>query len=263
MKKPSIEEVKEYFENVKEVECLSSLKIIDLQYMTDKGLHDWSSKWWIDYENHPNLAHPNNSCLLFDIDKGYAKIISYKTQKFEITKDQISKIHNLSSLEGKRFIKDLFPIVFEVELEVGKWYKSPYCGGSLFCITDLDNIRNRYISGYGTEQCYGWQGLKKDYWWLDKGYTEATPEEVFEALKSEAKKRGFKDGCHWIEPINQPIYDSKIRLAKGKIQMYGDELNKLCFSLSDSLIFKDGIWATIIETITKAEAEQKLNCKII
>ena len=94
---------------------------------------------------------------------------------------------------------------------------------------------------------------------------EATPQEVESALIFEAKKRGYVDGIYYIEPENCFMFDSKKqRKAKGQIQIYNNNLNHLCFSESVSLIFKDGIWATIIqpEKMTLEQIEKELGRKI-
>ncbi len=75
----SIEDVEDYFKNAEEVVCLSSGNKIQLKYMTSRGIHTFSNKYWIDFENHPNLHTPNNSCLLWSENKGCAEISKTKS----------------------------------------------------------------------------------------------------------------------------------------------------------------------------------------
>ncbi len=71
----TLEEVKEHFKNAKEVRCLSDSKTINLDLMTDKGIHKYSNRIWFDYLTDDGL----NSCMLYD-GTALAEIISYKDE---------------------------------------------------------------------------------------------------------------------------------------------------------------------------------------
>ena len=145
-------------------------------------------------------------------------------ETFEITKETIIKYK----------MKDEFPEVFEVKLEVGKWYKRPH-GKALFFIVGDPKITPFEVYGFDMEG--NWMNLEKARTFPDFEI-EATEQEVFEALKNEAVKRGFKRiGCFYIKS------------------------NKLFSNASwqgGDILFNNGIWSK-----TKEEAEKLLNCKII
>ena len=155
-------------------------------------------------------------------------------------------------------MKDEFPEVFKKEEQNG-WYKDKECPLWLgFFENDC------LIYGFDKEGDY----FNKIH---IKGVTDstndvkATEQEVFEALKNEAVKRGFKEGVYIT-----PMY------SDGK-DYFPDEniINKpLNFHLKVSTlevdggddryrIFVNGKWATILKTKTKEEAEKLLGVKII
>ncbi len=255
--RPSKKEIRKYFENVQTIAPCFGVYKRDFYTPTLKRTHfdPQSEALYCDCEE------PDTYCCLWSKESGYAKILSYKTPQYKITKEQILNLNKYGNIFTSNSLKDMFPEAFKTELEVGKWYKTPYCGGALFCVTDLDNIKNGHISGYGTEVRYGWQGLKKDYWYLDKGYTEATPEEVKEALIAEAKKRGYKDRnykCLVIPECTNKVKDNFHYNRKYNQLFHGESENT-----ANNVVFSEGKWATIIETISREEAEKLLNKKII
>jgi len=166
---------------------------------------------------------------------------------FTITKETIMKYE----------MKDEFPSVFKKEFEVGKWYYQTdskalinYQGGS---------------KGYGFEHNKTWNDLI-GCWSFESHaheWIEATEQEVFEALKNEAVKRGFKEVVY---VNNSNIYDSKFKnycMEKGIIKYSNKELILYISKSEHYCFFRDGVWAEIIPTLTKKEAEEKLNCKIV
>jgi len=238
MKTPTLEEVKEYFKDAEIVECLTQKSNENISTPINKGIHFDLDSYWIEA-----FGIVGRYTELWNKEKGYAKIISYKEKTMKITKKFIKK-------NADKTFKEVFPEVFEQKLVVGKWYKTTYCGGSLFFTTDGITNENR-VSGYGFELDYSWQGLQNDYWELDKGFEPATEQEVFETLKKEAVKRGFKENIRIKELGN----------TKDGRFYYSEEFNYL--SCGSYAIFQNGIWAEIIPTITKEEAEKQLGRKII
>lgn len=165
-------------------------------------------------------------------------------KNYTITEEQIKEL-----AKGNAKVKKWVPEVFETKLEVGKWYKRPKYGSSIFCVTKLTETR---VFAYGLTFKNEWVSEKDfcDNAELDS-FVLATEEEVFEALKNEAVKRGFKENV-WIKYLGNT--------QNGNFY-YNSEINYLyCGSYS---CFQDGVWAEIIETLTKEEAEKKLNVKII
>jgi len=175
-------------------------------------------------------------------------------KKYEITKEQVQDIYN----DGCTYVKEWFPEVFKTELEVGKWYTplNEYEGKAIVFIT---NPLNKSNVGFGID----YKGIWENKYDISggSGHRESTKQEVFEALKNEAVKRGYMGnhisliegflGSNSVELIGEYVYESnKNRLV---VDLYG------CVYT----VYKDGQWAEIITTLTKKEAEEKLNCKII
>ena len=179
-----------------------------------------------------------------------------KIMKYEITKEQIESLRcvmNISSCEnGTSFLKEWFPEAFKPVLEVGKWYISD---GYLINKQEADN-------------CYGFE-LYRNSWvknvshelseHISGNYREATESEVFEALKNEAVRRGYKNGN--FKCLLMPDFTHEV------MNNFHFQDNMLFHGESNvhknNVIFKDGQWAEIIETISKEEAEKLLNKKII
>lgn len=88
----------------------------------------------------------------------------------------------------------------------------------------------------------------------------ATESEVFEALKSEAEKRGFASGCYHTVVNNK---DKVINCEANYPVRFGFDHAENKLLLNNWAIFKNGIWAEIIPSITKSEAEKQLGKKII
>ena len=96
--------------------------------------------------------------------------------------------------------------------------------------------------------------------------TEATEQEVSEALKNEALKR-YKKGDY----ING-LYSKKVKTltfestAIGQDKVHIDGYYCVWINVGNGRndkVFENGKWAEILETISKKEAEEKLNCKIV
>lgn len=100
---------------------------------------------------------------------------------------------------------------------------------------------------------------------------KATPKEIEQHLIQEAKKRGYKGGA-LIVSLGDCFESSH---CKGKKEIISKEINfdydLDCDLLwvdsidpsSSLIIYEKGRWAEIIPTMTKEEAEKKLNCKIV
>jgi len=158
--------------------------------------------------------------------------------------------------EIKQSVKEFEEKPFELEAE--KWYVGIKPDGS----------KSGYIAFYETVPnrpkkkgvCYGFY---KSVWFdRQKRYANnlrlATTEEITEALKAEAIKRGLDKGYHQWDG------ESYIGVRKSSPEMYlNEEMDCLVYSESLNHVFNKGVWANPIPTITKAEAEEKLNCKIV
>jgi len=177
------------------------------------------------------------------------KQLKLNKMKYEITEEQIKTIE----ADGCTYVKEWFPDVFELKLEIGKWYKVPTMGEAIFCIT---KIIDEEIYAYGFNYKGEWRD-NKEFGPYIGNEEPATDSEVLEALTNEAKKRGFKEGVYikniyGTSKINNKEFESK-----------GFSFDEQELFLDGFLIFSKGIWATIITTYTKEEAEKMLNAKIV
>ena len=164
---------------------------------------------------------------------------------FEITREQILEVTNWGNSKDREKIKQWFPDAFKPELKVGKWYKVPN-SKYIICITDVKKNKAfgfDFEGEYCDENTFGFYNCQ-----------EATPQEVETALINEAKKRGLKAYGAYIKST-QGVFGT----INGGSYIYSS--NKLYYS--GFVIFDNGQWAEIIETITKEEAEKLLNKKII
>ena len=167
---------------------------------------------------------------------------------FTITKEQIEELSKWK--HGKRLMQDWFPEAFEKQLEVGKVYKYPSLGGGKFMFK---------FNGEFSKLTYGfasngeWRNDLRVWKYYVNLYEEATEEEWLEALKEEARKRGFKKGVKYN-------YSDKPYLIK----IFKDELY-LCRSLGlvdgGDIILQDGVWAEVIkeEIPTQEEIDRVLD----
>lgn len=155
-------------------------------------------------------------------------------------------------------LKELFPDVFKVELEVGKWYKTTHKRGKcLFCFTgDFDE--DNYPLGYGFDSDNKFHiSYSNSGWGFEKCNPRiATPKEVQQALEKEAVNRGFEEGVYFTDINNDTFlltkdFGKKYHFENNRLYLYGWE------------IFNNGQWATVKQPITKQEAEEKLKCKIV
>ena len=173
--------------------------------------------------------------------------------KFEITKEQIEELYDLSKKTNieqalNRLLCNWFPEAFEKELN--KWYSLKDDTRNILMFFET----NREAYGFDTQRY--WQDLQHGFDLNCFEWRLATTEEVEAALITEAKKRGFKEGvyCKSFE-FNQIERTAKGQYSFGKKQEY--------IYYGGVKIFNKGVWAEIIPTITKQEAEEKLKCKIV
>ena len=246
---------KEQFEAIKPklegIEIYSVTCFNDYPYLTNTGGY---------LDSISNISKGNFEVTLSRVEciyeiwneRVFLEACGIETQEtFEITKETIIKYK----------MKDEFPEVFKVKLEVGKWYKT-----KSNCLFNLNEITDNFYLGYGFTESMTYYNYFKEY--IRTELKEATEKEVFEALKNEAVKRGFKEGV-----CVQDVYNGKTEKCTTSIssnnfdyEKIGAGINSGKMALRDSdgsIIFFNGKWAKIIPTKTKEEAEKLLNCKII
>ena len=160
-------------------------------------------------------------------------IIKYNNMKtFTITVEQIEELSKWK--HGKRLMQDWFPEAFEKQLEVGKVYKYPSLGKKFMF----------KFNGFGANN-YGFSTIGE--WRNDLGvwknevnlYEEATKEEWLEALKKEAKRRGFKKGVKYNR-VDKP-YLIKTFKDELKLGIEADLVDGI------NIILKYGVWAEVIK----------------
>lgn len=141
-------------------------------------------------------------------------------------------------------------------LEVGKWYLNGN-GKTLLCYQGGDGYN------YGFNEAFNWSNTLGHA--FQKGYVEATTEEVETALKAEATKRGFKEGVT-VECLTGNF---KTALAGDYYQPNGYDYDQIWMleSTGDSVqLFARGKWAKIAEPkvleLTMSELENKYGCKV-
>lgn len=183
-----------------------------------------------------------------------------KEETFLITKEQLKTIE----ADGINYVKEWFPKAFEEEkkeLVVGKWYKSLEYPKQIVFASDIKDVQN--IKGYGFDTRGDWESCDNRFSWrlpINGNYTEATNQEVEEALIKEAGRRGFKEKDLFIK-----LNDKQYQLEK-EIGTFQFLANILFYQ--GAPIFNNGQWASIIPTMSKSEAEEKLkelgvNVKIV
>ena len=99
---------------------------------------------------------------------------------------------------------------------------------------------------------------------IKERFPELFKETELEDLINEAKKRGLKEGVTIVDARDgriETISNNYYRL-QNICDDYGKELIVSADSFNYTVLFSKGKWATILQTITKEEAEKKLG-KII
>ena len=76
----NIEEVKEHFKDAKEVRCLRNGKTYKMSNMTDRGIYrsGATGDYWFSIKGRNGFYHRK----VWDEDKGFAEIISYKGESY-------------------------------------------------------------------------------------------------------------------------------------------------------------------------------------
>ena len=241
--KPTLEEVKAYFKNAKDVKNNWDETIFKITEIVQGNAYN-------------TFMNKSTSDTVWDSKKGYAEIISYKDEPLTVSKEFILEAHKSACSTWKRKLEEQFPSVFvKDELEVGKWYKNGDAGysNSIACVFEVSKEDKDAFSGYGFGRNGKWVE-DFNFGWASYNWIPATPEEVETALINEAKKRGFEEGVKYEELHIK----GRICEIKGNIKYHksSEDLRNDGWCL-----FHNGKWATIIEQpaeMTVAEIEAKL-----
>jgi hypothetical protein len=172
---------------------------------------------------------------------------------YSLTKDQLRQLTDPK-------VKEWFPEVFYLSKDFTGWVKTNYRGNEKYLVFFKEGILQYGFDGNGTWFDYGEYKAK-----VSGDLFEATNEEVFEALKIEAVRRGFVKGVH-ITPmfLNGKDYypDENIISRPLNFKLKGN-IFEVDGGINGYRIFVNGKWANVISIITKLEAEKLLNKKII
>ena len=175
---------------------------------------------------------------------GFRRGYFLKSKKmYSLTKDQLRQLTDPK-------VKEWFPEVFYLPKDFTGWVKTNSRGNKKYLVFFKEGILQYGFDGNGTWFDYGEYKAK-----VSEDLFKATNEEVFEALKNEAVRRGFVKGVYFKSPVSGDNYKFT--------NIYFTEATDMAWSKNGGVIFDNGKWATIISTITKSEAEKLLNKKII
>ncbi len=247
MKGPTLGEVKDYFKEVGTVVCLSTRRNFDISKHIPKDIYENIEGCWVWI----NLKGSN--CVVWNKEKGYAEIL--ENRKYTITKDQLMIIHEKTSVSNQEELKEWFPEVFENKKHFGKWYN--HAAGGIWKIdSEPDGKGNCYVYGFTRDYKYFEREINN----IERLEHECDSEEVTEAFKKEAVKRGYREGV-WINRDLMHANTDTILIPYGKHYFFDVKHNILY--LNEREVFSKGIWAEIIPTKTIQEAEKLLNCKIV
>jgi hypothetical protein len=172
-------------------------------------------------------------------------------------KEFINKAHENACDAWKTKIEEEFPKLFKKEEKANGWYKDTIC--DKWCMFFENGIMK-----YGVDTLGRWsEDLNISYTLIDNDY-KATKKEVGKPLIKEAKKKGFKKGVSFN--VTNDLYNVSYGGVEGintisKLNFeyisYNNSLNVVCNG-GKMCIFKDGVWATIVESITRKQAEKEL-----
>lgn len=261
MKVVTLEQVKDYFKNAKEVKCISDGTIHNISNLEIRqGVACVDS--YFAFED--NFA----MCEVYRKNKGFAEIKS-KNDFYNVPKQFILDAHEAACSSWKTKIEKQFPEVFpKIKLEIGEWYKVKAKGWTKDALVYFDNNEGRTHYGFNHTGRYGnlYNNLRNC---LFDEYLEislADEYEVANALIDEAKKRGFyNDGVTFKSEFSDFIWTKT-----GNISIeYTDDTLKLWSDISETkndnykdtarghnIIFKEGVWAEIVSTPVELTLEQ-------
>ncbi|WP_407501311.1 hypothetical protein [Elizabethkingia anophelis] len=161
-----------------------------------------------------------------------------KTEKYEVTKEQILEAHADACNEWKEKLEEWFPKVFEQKCEVGKWYWASEKAKREKTYLFFNNGKN---VTYG----FAWNGEWNKY--LNHGGfeitgIEATIGELEEVFTKELKRRY---GANWKNIKVKQCMENKTSLSTNT-GIYSPVINTykiIQIWSSNGCLYKDGKWA--------------------
>lgn len=254
MKKPTLEEVKEYFKDAETVHTSGGIVEMNLN-----NIFCQEQLYWVKFRF--------GCYIIWSETEVYAKILTYKDtneETFVITKEQIKSLYSYAGANNQHNLEKWFPKAFEEdkkELVVGKWYVDRTLG----LIFYLTKVKNNGLEGYGFGSTGKWH--EGDFCCtLNRSLNNttnlqpATEQEVSEALKKEAVKRGYNNN---YKCLSLPEHTHKVENNFHFDLKYNMLFQGISPNSHNNVVFENGIWASILPTISIKEAEERLNCKIV
>ena len=176
--------------------------------------------------------------------------------KLEVSRSFVKEAHENACSTWKLRIEKEFPELFEKkeEFKIGDWVnwtgQNPSIGRIYApCPVHSDSFMLDNFSGSGLYTSCSIKYLEK-----------ATKEEVEKHLIEEAKRRGYSETnikcLTGIKNSFNTSYDWYYSILK-------DALYTMPRGNGGNTVYEKGKWAEIIQTMTKEEAEAKLNCIIV
>lgn len=175
-------------------------------------------------------------------------------KNYTITKEQILELSKDAHPAVVGQLKEWFPDVFSLPNNFTGWCKVRGIGNEKW-IGKFENGKFKHGIGANGNWFCEQNGFHK-FNISNNDYYEATHQEVETALKNEAVK-WYKVG-DYIDCINGVIVD-----IRGINFNYKDGALYIADSHTKYKVFENGIWATVIPTMSLKEAEEKLNVKIV
>jgi len=210
---------------------------------------------------------PYDKEMKYDFHSHGHSYLVFKYGELTLLEDPLPK-HNVEVS-----LNDLFELYLSKEEgkpkhQIGKWYKHKF--GMLFCVTSINE--NGVLYGYGFDKNGSWfssieesstecacNDVAKEY------TTEATPQEVEQALIEEAKRRyKIGDVIKCFDKIESEVKGTAFVFYNNCLFSNGDSFGNSGWFNTSGLIFKEGQWATIIEQdkFAKLKEAHKKGAKI-
>ena len=151
------------------------------------------------------------------------------------------------------------PQTESVELEIGKWYWIDRSAKTQFS----DDNKNALVFNNWKDEWYGFDhgGNWNDIYGtpINDGYriVEASEKEITDALSKEAIRRGLIKGCYWMNP-SLPSFKEHAETDRYSLS---DDFKRLY--LDGNTIMHNGIWATPLPQITRAEVLEKYGAFVV
>ena len=151
---PTLEEVKEYFKDAKEIKDFEG-DISDLDKVSERGIHCWNGAYFVE-------KHVANNVYVWNIEHGYAEIVSYKKPKIEEIIDIIKK-HDMPNPD----LVQCGDVVFnkeEIEIISENFKPKQYAHGIDTFARAEANMTFEEVTGFvkGNIDKYNWRDKKQD-----------------------------------------------------------------------------------------------------